>query len=565
MGVKIAVGVESFDKLIEGGYYFVDKTPFIKEILAQHFEVNLITRPRRFGKTLTMSMLEDFFDISRDSRAHFDKLAISEETELCGEWMNKYPVVSLSLKSVEGLDFEGAYERLEVLIANTFKRYAFLLDSEKVAPADKKIFNDLIYRRSDRGTLSDSLRLLTHIMAAHYGKSAILLIDEYDVPLQKAHENGYYREMLDIVRSMLGSALKTNPDLKFGIITGCLKISKESIFTGLNNLVANTITTDRFDESIGFTESEVQRLLADAGFSERAEEVRAWYDGYRFGRAHVYCPWDVLHFVADLIENPNAKPDAYWANTSSNDLIYKLFENSEFNVNEKFEALLDGGCIVETITENLTYDSIEASEENLWSLLFMTGYLTRTRDSENKAERRLTLKIPNEEIKQIFQKAIVDWFKKNVRTIDRTKIFDAFWNADAEMASREISDLLFQSVSYNDYKESYYHAFVAGLFAGAGYIVESNYEYGDGRPDVVIKERKNRRAILLEVKHAEKRETISHACERAAEQIKEKRYAEALDGYRTVLAYGVAFKGKDCLVKEALINSKMSIDEEIFL
>lgn len=561
MSVKIPIGIENFAKMRERDFYYVDKTAFIRELLNQEFEAYLITRPRRFGKSLTMSMLEDFFDISLDSRQHFDGLAISREAKLCEEWMNQWPVVSLSLKGVEGLNFQDAYGRMEVLIANVCKKYAFLCDSKKVGLADREIFNSLMFQRADRQNLSDSLLLLTRVMAAHYGKPAIMLVDEYDVPLTKAHDNGYYREMLDVIRAMLGAALKTNPYLKFGVVTGCLRVSKESIFTGINNLSANTITMDRFDESIGFTEPEVHALLAASGFPDHAEEVRAWYDGYRFGSVDVYCPWDVLNHVAALMEKPTAKPDNYWADTSHNDVIYKLFENEQFDVNSKFEALLAGGCIRETITENLTYDSLEASEENLWSLLFMTGYLTQARDADmeelpsgaftgeyQSAEKTVALRIPNEEIKRIFRKSVVAWFKKDVQTVDRTEMFKALWDGDFKKAENDISDLLFSSISYHDYRESYYHAFVAGLFAGAGYVVESNYEYGDGRPDVVIKEKRRRRAMLFEVKHADRDETLEHACKEAIKQIETKRYAEALEGYRAIISYGIAFKGKNCMI-----------------
>jgi len=563
MGIKIPLGIESFGEIRDGDYYYVDKTAFIREILSPKFEVNLITRPRRFGKSLMMSMLEDFFDISRDSRAHFDGLVISKEKELCEKWMNQWPVVLLSLKDVEGLTYNNAFGMLRVLISELCKKYAFLYDSDRVDPADRQLFEALRYQKPDDDNLKSSLLLLTRMMAAHYGKPTILLIDEYDVPLAKAHNNGYYREMLDVIRAFLGRALKTNPYLKFGVVTGCLKISKESIFTGINNFVANTITVERFDESIGFTEAEVQELLLAAGFPDHGEEVRTWYDGYRFGKVDVYCPWDVLNHVAALMVNPAARPRMYWTDSSSNDVLYRLFENEEFDVNEKFEKLLAGESIRETITENLTYDSLEASEESLWSLLFMTGYLTLAKDgaieditasiaSNEYADREMVvpLRIPNEEIKYIFQKSVRDWFKKRIRTVDRSEIFKAFWDGDADTAQSGISDLLFESISYHDYRESYYHAFVAGLFAGAGYIVRSNYEYGDGRPDVVILERRNRRALLLEVKHANADETLEHACGEALNQIRDKRYAEALDGYRTVLSYGIAFKGKECMVRQ---------------
>lgn len=565
MSMKIPVGIEDFARLREGGYYYVDKTAFIRELLSREFAANLITRPRRFGKTLTMSMLEDFFDIGRDSSSHFAGLAIAKEEDLCNEWMNQWPVVFLSLKSVEGLNFQDAYGMLEALIADICKKNVFLEESSRVNSADIKIFRELEYQRADKPNIKNSLLLLTRMMAAHYGKPTILLIDEYDVPLAKAHDHGYYAEMLDMIRAMLGAALKTNPYLKFGVVTGCLKISRESIFTGINNLVANSITVNRFDECIGFTEPEVLKLLAAAGLADHADEVRAWYDGYRFGSVDVYCPWDVLNHVAALLDDPNAEPRPYWESTSSNDVLFKLFENEAFDVNGKFEILLDGGCICETITEELTYDALEASEESLWSLLFMTGYLTQakekitkrpsgktTADGYSSRENRIALRIPNEEIRIIFRKSVVAWFKKNVQTMDRTEIFNALWSGDAETAEEAISDLLFVTISYNDYREDFYHAFLAGLFAGAGYIVESNREYGNGRPDVVIKEKRRRRVMLFEVKRAGADETLEHACGEAISQIQRRRYADAflLEGYRTVVSYGIAFKGKDCKIAQ---------------
>lgn len=565
MSIKIPVGIEDFAELRSDNYYYIDKTFFIRELLSQPFKANLITRPRRFGKTLTMSMLEDFFDISRDSKAHFDGLAISKETTLCEEWQNKWPVVFLTMKSVDELNFENAYGLLEVLIANTCKKYAFLYDSEKTDPADREIFNALRFQKANRQNLSDSLALLTRMMMAHYGKPAILLIDEYDVPLAKAHKYDYYEEMLVVIRSMFGAAMKTNPYLKFGIVTGCLKISKESIFTGINNFAANTITVNRFDEGIGFTGPEVLALLSAAGFTDHANEVCTWYDGYRFGSVDVYCPWDVLNHVAALLTDPTVEPRSYWEDTSSNDVIYKLFENETFDVNGKFETLLAGGCIHETITEDLTYDSLEASEKSLWSLLFMTGYLTQSKNEKIKelpgrktaegyqsTEKGVALRIPNEEVKRIFQNSVVEWFRKSIQTADRSELFKALWNGDVKTAENAISDLLFTTISYNDYKESFYHAFVAGIFAGAGYIVESNREYGNGRPDVVIKEKRKRRVMVFEAKHADENETLAHALKEAVDQIRDKKYVEPFikEGYRTIISYGIVFKGKDCMIEQ---------------
>ena len=552
MRVKIPLGIETFAEMQEKNFYYVDKTALIKELLDTEFKVNLITRPRRFGKSLTMSMLDDFFDMSKDSRAHFEGLAVSKETELCKKWMNQYPVVFISLKDIAGNTFDDAYGMTKLLISNVCKKYSFLKDSTKVNDADKKLFIELQYQESTLENLKGSLLLLTRMLRAHYGRKTILLVDEYDVPLAKANDHGYYKEMLEVIRAMLSTALKTNDYLEFGIVTGCLRISKESIFTGLNNLVINSIITDRFDEYIGFTEAEVQKLLSDTGFTDHANEVREWYDGYRFGQVDVYCPWDVLNHVSALMSNPKTEPKSYWGGTSHNNVVMQMLENAETDVNSKFETLLAGEAIHESIAEELTYDTMMQSEDGLWSLLFMTGYLTQGKGNDARNGRILDLKIPNEEVKEIFRKTIVDRFRKEIETIDRKELIQAFWDGDTAKASELVSDILFNTISYYDYKESYYHAFVAGLMIGAGYIVESNYEKGLGRPDIVVMDRKKRRVILLEAKHARDGETIEHACKEALKQIKEKRYVESLNGFRTVICYGIAFEGKDCLIEQLM-------------
>jgi len=556
MKKNIPIGIDSFSEIIEGGYYYVDKTSFIKELLRQKSKATLITRPRRFGKSLTMSMLEDFFDIGRDSKAHFEGLAISKETDICDEWMNKWPVISISLKSVEGKNFQIAYGRLKTVISSVCKKHMALADSDKANPADKELFRDLLFQKANVENLSDCLLILSRMMSDHYGKPAIILIDEYDVPLAKANSNGYYEDMIDIIRALLGSALKGNPYLKFTVITGCLKISKESIFTGINNLATNTITSDRFDEGFGFTGQEVLKLLSDAGFADHADEVRAWYDGYRFGNVDIYCPWDVLNHVDALLVNPEVKPKSYWENSSSNDVIYRLFENGSLNANEKFETLLSGGCIREKITEELTYGTLEASEESLWSLLFMTGYLTQakdTKDGRGTDDDAIALRIPNEEVKRIFRDSVVKWFQKSVLEVDRSRIFKAFWDGNGKAAENEISKLLFKTISYHDYNETFYHAFVAGLFAGGGYETSSNMEHGTGRPDVVVRDLSNCKVLVFEMKHARDGETLEHAVKEAVSQIRERRYDEPFlqQDYDAVISYGIAFKGKRCMIEKA--------------
>lgn len=544
---KIPLGVESFAEMREDNYYYVDKTNFIKELLNHKFKANLITRPRRFGKSLTMSMLQDFFDISRDSKAHFDGLSISKDTKLCEKWLNQYPVLSISFKSIKGMNYRKAFGKLKVYISSLCKNFTFLETSEHVDADDIILFQKLKSQTADIDNLETCLELLIRMLSNHYGKSTILLIDEYDVPLAEANNNGYYAPMLDCMKSLL-DVLKSNEYLEFAVVTGCLRISKESIFTGLNNLVVNSITTELFDEYIGFTKEDVKNLLESTGFSNHAQEMREWYDGYRFGNVDVYCPWDVLNHVATLMKNPAAKPKSYWIGTSHNNLIYNLFSYKKFGMKDKFEILMSGDSIRECISEELTYDSLTADDKHLWSLLLMTGYLTLDK-KEPLEEGFVTLRIPNEEVKYVFKDAIVDWFEKTVSKIDRSKMFHALWNQDIETAQTEITKLLTKSISYHDFKESFYHAFVAGMFAGANYAVESNYEYGDGRPDIVIHDEDNERVMLFEVKHAKKKEELACALQEALKQIEEKRYLDGIDEFETVVCYGIAFQGKKCVIQ----------------
>ncbi len=557
MKINFPLGNDSFTEIRQNKNYYIDKTDFIKNLLSESFKVSLITRPRRFGKSLTMSMLEDFFDINRDSREDFEGLSIMKEPELCAEWMNKWPVIFITFKSVEGLSFESAYGMLKVLISDICIKHNYLMHSDDITLEDLEVFKKLKSRKADDEDIKASLYILSRMMNAHYGKPVILLIDEYDVPLAKAGEVGYYDEMMDVIRAMLGKAFKTNEYLKFAVLTGCLKIAKESIFTGTNNFVSDTITSDRFDEYIGFTQGDVDKILKDAGFEEHAEEIKYWYDGYRFGSVDVYCPWDVLNHAAALQVNPETKPKNYWGSTSHNGVIYKFIDRRDLDVNEKFEALLAGECLIEEITEDMTYDTLKSSEENLWSLLYLTGYLTQgclpeSREGREPEEDEVALRIPNEEVKRIFRKAIVDWFNDAVKTIDRSELFDAMWNGDEKRSSELITEILFDTISYHDYKESYYHAFIAGLFTGAGYAVGSNYERGNGRPDVVVKDRANKRAILIEAKHVDSKEKLSAGCAEAVAQINDKKYATGLHkAYRRVVCYGIAFCEKDCMVKRA--------------
>ena len=555
-GVVLPVGLERFGEIRRDNRYYIDKTQFIKELLNGSFKVMLITRPRRFGKTLMMSMLADFFDMSKDSREIFAGLAISESRELCQEWMNQWPVLFLTLKSVEGLQFSSAYAMLTALISDFCIANYYLLESQNINEYDRELFKRLIEKTATEEEIKNSLYTLSRMMQQHYGKPVILLIDEYDVPLARANENGYYSQMMEVIRSFIGKAMKSNPFLKFAVITGCLRIAKESIFTGTNNFVSNSVSDVEFSQYVGFTQQEVLKLLQDTGFSEQAEQMKRWYDGYLFGNTEIYCPWDVLNHVRRLQSNPKALPENYWRNTSHNGIIRSFIDRTDLAVNDKFEILLSGGYIQEPISEDLTYDVLHASESNLWSVLYLTGYLTRVNPENMKGEGlsetgKTCLRIPNEEIKTIFADTIAVWFGDTVKNMDRKSLFDAFWNGEEQNVTEMITDLLFDTISYYDYKEDYYHAFLTGIFTGAGYGVESNHEYGLGRPDIVIRDRKHRRAMLIEVKHSTSEEQLQQDCENALAQIDTRQYAKQfLKGYQTVVCYGAAFFEKECLIRK---------------
>ncbi|MED9967038.1 MAG: AAA family ATPase [Blautia sp.] len=551
--INLPVGISNFKKIREDGYYYIDKTNLIQKLLVpKPAEVTLFTRPRRFGKTLGMNMLAHFFDIQEDSRKLFQGLKISENRELCENWMNQYPVVLLSFKNVDGLEFETAYGKLESVIAELYKSHYYLKDSEKLNEFDKDIFYRIAAKKADTEEVMNSLFKLTHMLNLYYGKPVILLLDEYDVPVAKANANGYYEQMLDTMRGILGAALKDNTFLKFAIVTGCLRITKESIFTGLNNFTMDTIQDSRYDEFFGFTQAEVDRLLEDASLIIHAEEMKAWYDGYRFGDMEVYCPWDVVNHVDNLLQNPEIEPIGYWKNSSDNAIIRSFIDYSGPAITQKFEALLSGGYIIENIQEDITYNYLHSSEENLWSILYFTGYLTRVSDEKvNKELPRgyYALKIPNKEIKEIFETTIKKWFTESTQQMDRKALFASIWNGDAKKATTEISKLLRRTISYYDYREDFYHAFFAGIFAGAGYVVQSNKEHGEGRSDIIVQDYAGDRLAVFEVKYSRKLEDLEADCEKAIAQIDEKMYAEEFqDTYAEVICYGIAFYKKRCKI-----------------
>lgn len=554
--LQIPVGISDFIKIREQGYYYVDKTGLISDLLEDIAEVTLITRPRRFGKTMGMSMLANFFDIHKDSTALFEGLEISRNAALCKAWQNQWPVLFVTFKDIDGLTFASAKEMLIERVATLCKMHSYLAFSDQINPDDRKIFqklSDLVNGKPTDAMLKTSLSLLMQMMKAHYGKPVILLIDEYDVPIAKASANGYYAEMLEIIRGMLSTALKDNAALRFAVITGCLRIAKESIFTGTNNFVSDTISSSHLNEYFGFTQADVNQILRDADLTDQAETVKTWYDGYHFGDLDVYCPWDVMNYLRDLQRDPKAKPASYWKNTSDNAIIRSFIDYTEAGITQKLETLLTGGYIVQQIEENLTYDYLHSSEENLWSILYSTGYLTQVREeafSHELPEDTVALMIPNAEIRQIFESTVKKWFSDTAQTENRKALLDATWSGDTETLTAEMNKLLRKTISYHDYREDFYHAFLAGIFTGAGYSVESNREHGEGRSDVLIKNPRNARIAIFEAKYARKLGDLETCCEAALQQIDKRQYAtEFEDDYDSIRCYGIAFYKKRCLVR----------------
>lgn len=549
VNLKIPVGKEDFEEIRTAGSYYIDKSELIWELLEKmDNKVTLFTRPRRFGKTLMMSMMESFFDINRDSRGVFEGLSVMRHEDFCGRWMNQYPVLFLSFKDVDGESFEDAFNALKNMLADKCKMMTYLAESENVNSADVEIFNRIVYQQTDLADIKSSLKTLMRMMRMHFGKPVVLLIDEYDVPLAKASEKGYYSAMLDVIRGMFSLALKTNEFLKFAVITGCLRIAKESVFTGTNNFASYSVLDQRFSQYFGFVEEEVMQLLRVAGLEDRAETIRQWYDGYLFGNTELYCPWDVVNYVSNALAAPETAPKNYWKNTSHNGIIRTLVGREDFDVTEKFEILLNGGAITQTISDELTYDTLHASEDNLWSVLFMTGYLTKA--DKDSAGDTVAVKIPNREIASIFQDTVVAYFEQTLDRSRQLELMRALWNGEEERASEVISDLLWETISYNDYHEDYYHAFLAGIFVGLSYAIESNKERGLGRPNILLKDRKNRRVLVIEAKRSEKKSDMEKDCQAGIQQIINGEYARNLDGYTTVLCYGIAFFKKSALVRK---------------
>ena len=557
---RLPVGMDDFKEIRKSEFYYIDKTKLIEQVLENWSKVNLFTRPRRFGKTLNMSMLKWFFEIGTDT-TFFDGLYISKNQALCEEYMGKYPVVLLSLKSVEGLTFEEARASLCELIAGEVRRFKFLEKSDRLDDDEKNAYHDLIFiqnlKEAILGTkLKFSLKKISELLYKHYGQKAIILIDEYDVPLDKAFQHGYYREMVTLIRGLFGEAFKTNDFLQFAVLTGCLRISKESIFTGLNNFKVYAANDLRYDEAFGFTNEEVKRLLADYHLEEHFAEVKEWYDGYHFGNADIYCPWDVINYVDDLVFDPKARPKAYWINSSGNDLVKRFIDKADMTTRDEIEELIAGYAVEKRIRMDLTYDEIDNTIDNVWSVLFTTGYLTQEGREMDGIYRLI---IPNKEVREVFVLQISEWFNRVVAN-DRAsteKINRGFLEGKTEDIQQELTHFLGESISVldtkarNEEKEIFYHGILIGILKNnANWAVRSNRESGDGYADILIKPKNPDTGIVIELKYARSFKELDQACERALEQIKDRRYDEALreDGRNEVLAYGIAFWKKRCKV-----------------
>ena len=557
--LNLPVGIENFEEIRQLGFYYIDKTRLIEQLLQGWGKVTLFTRPRRFGKTLNMSMLKSFFEIGAD-KTLFDGLYISGNKELCAEYMGKYPVIFLSLKGVDGLDFTTARRMLCAILKNELDRHYYLKTSDALTDEDRTLFGKMLQGNDDN--IEDSIRMLSKLLFKHFGQKAVILIDEYDVPLDKAFQNGYYKEMVSLIRGLFGQALKTNEFLQFAVLTGCLRISKESIFTGLNNFKVMSITDSRFDEQFGFTDIEVRRLLSDYGMDSHFDEIKEWYDGYHFGRADVYCPWDVINHVDHLRDDSDAKPQTYWINSSGNNLVRRLINRADSSTKDEIERLIAGEAVEKVIRLDLTYDEIENSVDNIWSVLFTTGYLTKIGevklpDSESYAYK---LVIPNKEVREVFVLQIQEWFKAVVANENDTMklLSRAILDKDEQQIARQLNIVMGRMISIldtkapDDMKENFYHGLLLGLLRGSNpdWLIKSNRESGDGFSDILIKPEDPDAGIIIEVKYAKEIKGLDAACDAAMAQIKDKRYDEALrdEDRCDILAYGIAFCRKRCRV-----------------
>ena len=563
---KLPIGIDSFEKIIRHNFYYVDKTEMITELLHNWGEVNLFTRPRRFGKSLNMNMLQSFLEIGCD-KSLFNGLKVSREKELCEEYMGKFPVISLTLKNVEGLNFESARKALKNTLGMEAWRLSALAESSRLTEEEKNSYKALTvvddhgdFKMSD-ATMEKALLILTVLLEKHYGKKAVLLIDEYDVPLDKAFQYGYYDEMVSLIRNMFGNVLKTNSSLFFAVLTGCLRIAKESIFTGLNNFNVFSITSVQFDEFFGFTDDEVAEMLKYFGLSDYHETIREWYDGYQFGKKAVYCPWDVISYCRNLCADPDAIPEDFWSNTSSNSIVSRFIDKANKQTRDEIENLISGETVIKEIKQELTYNELDKSIDNLWSILFTTGYLTQR---ERIDSRKLRLAIPNREIKELFELQIREWFQEksseDIKKLD--KLCMAFPDGDAETIEDLFNDYLWNTISIRDTavkgrKENFYHGVLLGLLSHMeNWAVWSNIESGEGYCDILLEVPENRVGVVIEMKYAQE-DRMEAACTEALKQIEQRQYAARLksDGMKNIVNYGIACYRKHCKVKIGKENS----------
>lgn len=560
---KIPIGVEFYKQIVEKNYYYVDKTLLIKDILDRGGSVNLFTRPRRFGKTLALTMLKTFFEMEIaadgqivDNSHYFDGKKIMEAGEDYRKHLGQYPVIFLSLKSAKQPSFEMAYESLLDEIVSEYERHSYVLKGETLSETKKQRFLEIMSRKADMTAYTKSLRFLAECLEHYHGKRTIILIDEYDVPLENSYFKGFYELMVEFLRSLFESALKTNDSLEFAVLTGCLRISRESIFTGLNNLKIISVLNDNFAEYFGFTETETFSILKDYGITDKKEEVKKWYDGYLFGSIEVYNPWSVLNYVDDATHQTIFFPKPYWSNTSSNNIIRELVENADDSVKQDIECLISGGTITKQIHEDITYEDIHKSQDNLWNFLLFTGYLKAVEQKFENDAIYLTMQIPNAEIRYIYSNTIREWFDRKLKVFDFKPMYQAMLQGDEKHFEEIIKRQLRESISYYDSRENFYHGFLLGILSGLqGYQVLSNRESGDGRPDILLKPYDELQpAVILEVKRTEKLPQMEAECDKALKQIAEKKYGEELqnEGYQKILGYGICFCKKTCMVKKEI-------------
>ncbi len=550
----LPIGVDNFEKLITKGYYYVDKTLLIKELIDRKGEVNLFTRPRRFGKTLNMSMLRYFFGNGETDHAQlFKGTRIMAAGEKYLSEMGRYPVIALSLKSMKQDTYKEAFHCLKEEIAREFKKHPEVAGSLALDD-DREKYTRLMNRRADEEEYLTSLKFLSECLASFYGEKTVILVDEYDVPLENAYFRGFYDKMIVLIRSLFESAFKTNDTLEFAAVTGCLRISRESIFTGLNNLNIISITDSSYAEHFGFTQKEVDSILKDYGLEENCQTVKAWYDGYQFGDTEVYNPWSVINYVNSCCGNRNALPRPYWSNTSSNSIVRTLVEKADISVKQEIEALIGGGTVTKAVHEDITYEDMDSTQENLWNFLFFTGYLKKVREYPDGEDIFIEMAIPNSEVRYIYKNTVLRWFEERTKEKNLTPLYESILQGDAEKAAEILSQNLMDTISFYDYQESYYHGFLAGMLKNIGnYIVVSNRESGNGRPDLLLKYPSVRgKAVILEVKVAGTYQELEQKCAEALQQIEHQKYEESLrrEGYQDILKYGVAFYKKECMMKE---------------